>query len=293
MKQMAMIVILLALLVACAPQQTTDLYSSAYANQATADAARALAEMQTGMLTATSQAPVMHITETAAALTVGMTQSSINATATAIHWTPTVTATATPDFTATVGAAQASANSTQMANAAALDDLGRERAEIINVFVAQLPRLAFLVALGVLAMGLTWISRRERYRPLTVDQRGNPIPVMDVVDGVVTDIDRSPNYQGAMSHNMLAQWARRRLGLPAQLPAITAERQDGVTQRDQMVDLATRGLLPSGNAPARKQLAGQAMMAYKPPTPRAAIEYREDGDVQNWVDEVETKLNRE
>ncbi len=101
MKQYAMIVILMATLTACASQPQADLYSAAYANQATADAARALAEMQTGMLTATAQAPVMHITETAAALTVGMTQSSIDATATAIQWTPTVTPTATPDFTAT------------------------------------------------------------------------------------------------------------------------------------------------------------------------------------------------
>jgi hypothetical protein len=97
---------------------------------------------------------------------------------------------------------------------------------------------------------------------VTVDARGNPIPIMDTVDGQVTDVDRNPNYRGGMRNDSIfEQWLRQKLLLPSPMPMLTAPRQDATTQRDQMVDLATRGLpgTPASGQATAKRLAGQEM----------------------------------
>jgi len=86
------------------------------------------------------------------------------------------------------------------------------------------------------------------------------LPVLNIVDGTYTDIDRSPNFQGQLKAGLINRWAETKLNLPPLLPAITAERQDAVTERDQMIDLATRGLPGEQKSEARKQLAGQEMI---------------------------------
>ena len=53
------------------------------------------ARYQEDLMTITAQAPIVHITETAAALSVQGTQNSINMTSTAVLWTPTPSLTPT------------------------------------------------------------------------------------------------------------------------------------------------------------------------------------------------------
>jgi hypothetical protein len=257
----------LLLLTACvsAPAGSPDLYSDAVSSRSTADAALQQAQAQELFLTATAQAPIIRITETAAGLVYQQQMWSATAqsvqgtqvsamTQTAMAWTPTPNATQTAVFV------MLAAEGTQIANNTERDKLALERQRDINDFKAKLPAYSFAIVVLVLAIVLMFVSRRERYRPIPVDTRGNPMPMLDVVEGTATDVDRNPNYRSDLRDDLVKQWLRRRLDLPPLLPEITAKRQDETTQRDQLLDLGTRGL-PGGtqNQSAAKRLAGQEM----------------------------------
>lgn len=259
--------LLLVLTIAsCAPAGSQDLYGSANSNQLTANAALLLAQYQRDALTASAQAPIVHITETAAALVVQAAQAqSTNAAAiqtqaggwtqTAQWWTPT------PNATGTAGFALLAAQQTQVANQAIRDNLQLEREQYTNNFWAILPGISFAIVAGVLIMGVIWVARRERYKPAKVDARGNLLPMFDFVEGTITDPDRMPNYRGNMHEGLWEQWLRQKLNLPPLLPEVTSKRQDEMTQRDQLVDLASRGLPEPGSSKREvKKLAGQEMM---------------------------------
>lgn len=279
-KMRFVIVLFIALLLsACAessrygtPQatQTPELYVEAVQIRATADAANDEAVLREQFLTATAQAPIIQITQTAAAVSINATQQSVSMTATAAYFTPTPSQTATPNFTATVGAAQASAYSTQIAYNTERDALQLDRERALNEFYKFVPMLVFVILVGVLLLALVWVARRERYRAVQVDQRGAPLPIMDVVDGTITSIDRSPNYRAETGENMLRQWLRQKLNLQPLLPPITADRQDKVTERDQVVAMVVRGAPGTVSSPiARKQAASAVMLS------------RQGGDLQN------------
>ncbi len=262
-------VFLLLLLAACAtpgPAASPDLYSNAVSNRATADAAIQQAQFQERFLTASAEAPIVHITETAAGMAIQQqywtsTAQSVQSTETAaltqtaMAWTPTPNATTTAVFV------MAAAEATQIANNIERDTLELQRQQAINDFKGKLPAYSFVIVVLVLAIILMVVMRRERYRPVPVDARGNPLPMLDVVEGTATDVDRSPNYRSDLKDNLIKQWLRKKLELPPLLPEVTAKRQDETTQRDQLLDLGTRGLPGSavGSAAARR-LAGQEMM---------------------------------
>lgn len=279
------VLFLLVVLSACAPAvPQQDLYVDAQNARATADSAQDLAEFQERFLTATAEAPIIHITETAAGLS---QQSTVTAealayqqqywtataqsvqetqtaamTATAMAWTPTPNATSTAVFAAL------NAEGTQIANNVKRDNLELERQEISNQFWASVSGLTWaffaLVAVAILAM---WM-RLRRYKPAQVDGRGNPLPELDVVEGIWSDPDRMPNYVGGT----------RREDMKA-LPAVTADRQDAVTQRDQLTDLATRGLPNDPTQRERKKLAGQeAMNQLGAPSLESRFKILDDGN---------------
>ena len=238
----------LMLLAACVPMETptNDLYADAQSSRAT----MIVAEQD---LTSTAGAPITNITETAAALIVAQTKNSIDGTSTAILWTPTpsqtptITPTPTPNATATLTFAQLEADRQKIFNDTQRDNLELERQRSMNTFWAVLPGIVFAIVAVVLILGLIWLARREQFRPVPVDPRGNLLPIMDYVNGTVTDVDRAPNYLSGTT----------RKDLPA-LPAVTSSRQDGVTERDQTVDLITRGLPSSGaSQPERKKIVQQ------------------------------------
>lgn len=265
-KRLFLLLLLTLLLAGCV--SNPDLYSSAQANRARADEALRLAQLQEAALTATGQAPIIRITETAAALMVqntqaaatsvsGMTTQTASYAQTAAWWTPTPNATSTAVFV------QSQAEAAAVANQTIRDNLQLERERYTNDFWAIVPGLSYAIVGGVLVLALVWVSRRERYRPVPVDARGNPLHMMDVLDGTITDSDNNPNYRGQLSESLKGlafELLRRKLALPQLLPGITAERQDATKQRDQLLDLATRGL-PAGtqNQAAQKKLAGQEM----------------------------------
>jgi len=242
-----------------AARQTSQAYSAQeefYNQQSTATSVA---------LTEIAYAPIMQMTQTSAAFamqqqfwtsTAQSVQSTETAamTRTAMAWTPTPNATQTAVFV------MLAAEATQIANNTERDKLELQRQQDINDFKGKLPAYSFVVLVLVLTIVLTWVTRRERYRPVPLDARGNPQPLLDVVEGTITDPDRNPNYRGELRDDLFKQWLRRKMKLPPLLPEITAKRQDETTQRDQLLDLGTRGL-PGGtqNQTAAKRLAGQEM----------------------------------
>lgn len=264
---LVLLVILLAV-VSCAPavpynqMPGNDLYSSANSSRMTADALLRQAQWQEQALTASAQAPVIRITETAAALAVQATQAQSTSVAAQQTQAGAMTQTAvwftaTPNATGTLDALALSAAQTQTT-------LNLQREQDNNDFKGKLPAYSFVIVVLVLAIVLMLIIRRSRYQTMKTDARGNVLPVLDIVDGVVTDSDRNPNYKGSTSNDwmirILAHIVKKKWGVDLMLPEITAARQDAVTFRDQLMDLATRGLpAPSKSEDARKAKAGELM----------------------------------
>src|SRR6266498_5335092 len=126
--------LLVAAVAACTPavpydqMPRGDLYTGANGNRMTAAAALQQAQWQEQALTATAGAPIVHITETVAAMAIQQQYWTVTAqsiqetqiaaqTQTAMSWTPT------PNATSTAAFALLNAQSTQMANQAIEDNL--------------------------------------------------------------------------------------------------------------------------------------------------------------------------
>lgn len=264
------ILFLLVFLASCV-SAPADLYGGASSSRMTAGAALQQAQWQEQMLTATAGAPIVHITETAAAMAIQATQAQSTSvagvqtqmgamTATAIWWTPT------PNLDSTATVAALNSQSTAIANQAIRDNLQLAREQVMNEFWAKVPGYVFVIVVLLLLIGVMQFVRRNRYQAAKVDARGNVLPLLDIVEGSFTDMDRSPNHRGSVSNDVLVRvltwWVEKKLGMPPQLPAVTTQRQDATTERDQMIDLATRGLPGSGpsDSKERQKLAGQQVM---------------------------------
>jgi hypothetical protein len=268
MRKLMIVLFVLLILAACAPavpynqMPGNDLYGGANGSRMTADAALRQAQWQEQAMTATAAAGIAPMTQTSAALAVAGTQAASTSTAgvqtqaaaatqTAIWWTPT------PNLTATLDAIAIEAAQTQTT-------LLLEREKQNNEF----NRLKGPIALVLAALMAVWvmmlITRRQRFQAAKVDARGNVLPILDVVEGTVTDPDRNPNYKGSMSSDwkirILAHWVKKNWGVELMLPEVTAQRQDAVTFRDQMIDLAVRGLpAPSKSEDSKKAKVGEMM----------------------------------
>ena len=276
-KKTVALVTFLLVLVACAPAvpynqmpgQGGDLFSSAQNNRQLAAEAVRQAELAEAALTATAQAPIVNITATAAALVVQATQAQQTnvaavqtqagaMSATAVWWTPT------PNFDATNTVAVMNAQNTAIANQVIRDNLQLQREIQNNEWNRLVGPIVLLFSAVLILLAAIHYMRRTRFQSMQTDARGNLLPVIDIVEAVATDVDRNPNYQGSVSRDLLvrilAHIVEKRLGVRL-LPEITAERQDATTERDQMIDLATRGLPgPSSDTREQKKLAGQQMM---------------------------------
>lgn len=244
------------------PQQ--DLMVSAENARLTAEAAQKIAESQSRYLTATAEAPIIRITETAAAFALEQqywtaTANSVKSTETAAMtqtaqaWTPT------PNATSTVVFAMVDAQVKQLANDVERDNLELERQRKNNEFWRLMPGISFaVIALMAIMFGFVYV-RGQRYKPAAVDERGNVLPIIDVVDGQVTDVDRNPNFKATLGNGIFERLVEKRLQLPPAVPPVTAERQDAATERDQMVDLAIRGLPSQVGNSDRKKVAEQTV----------------------------------
>ena len=275
-----------------APQ---DLLVSAENARLTADAAQQLAESQARYLTATAEAPIIRITETAAAFAMEQaywtaTAQSVSSTETAAMTHTAAAWTPTPNATQTAGFAVLNAQGTQIANTLERDRLALERQQKNNEFYRIAPGIALGMAAFAIALLLTLYTRKQRYQPAQVDARGNILPILDVVDGTVTDVDRNPNHQGRLDQGLTRRWIESRLQLPAATPEITKERQDAATERDQMIDLATRGL-PTQKDEGRKRIAaGEMTKQLSAPNLQNRFKLLDDGSNLDVIDGEITKV---
>lgn len=222
-----MMICALVVLAGCAPvatAQVADPYVLVAQAQRTAEAAQNKADYYSGVMTFTAQAPIVAITQTSAAMAFMQTQVSVNYTATAMAWTPTIVPSATPNAMATVQMAQAQMQATVAANDAELSNKAVERAESTNFIRSISVYVIGLVGLVMLAMfAVTW-AKRLAVLTVPVDERGRHAQFVDVIEGVAVDMGRAAN--GAMS--------LRGKDLAKLLPVISAERQNETTARAQV-----------------------------------------------------------
>lgn len=243
---MKRLMILIALfLAACGPATVNGVDPYVAAEQARREAAAAQdkARFYETQLTATSQAQIVVITQTSAAFAMIQTQSAYQYTATAMAWTPTPVPTSTPNAAATLVMANAIAQATQLENDTQLNNLKVERQRLSNKFwAAALP--IFLIVI-LLAIGYSAITfSRERRKQVLASADGDTNKIMDRVTGEIIDMDANPNYTTgipeSLARQIFVQWMERTYGFQPQHPRITAERQDTVKARDQMIDMKTR-----------------------------------------------------
>lgn len=215
--------LILFLLTACVPSATVN---PAYE----LERAKVQAQYYEAQLTATAQAPILEVTRAAAALEMTVqvqnlqgTQTAIPLTSTAQMWTPTVTPTPTINVTGTLAVEQMNAEVETMR-------LETERQQATNSALAVAPYfMGFFVFALALFFGYVGVKRFSVVPTPIHERTGKPVPMISVLDGVVSDIDRAPNGMAVMSRKYVLS-----------LPAPTAERQDQVTARAQGVDLQTR-----------------------------------------------------
>lgn len=247
MKKIFMLIICVGLCSACAPATPIisapvfDPNLSALQSQQTANAAQDQAQIFAQMATGTAQAPIIAITQTAAdfamqqayaqATSTAAAQTQVAAyTSTAQSWTPTPNATTTAVF------AQSYAEATQIANKAIEDNNRIERQKTNTVFYPVLLTVFFLA----IAYAAITYSREKRQRPIERDENGKTKPVMDIVTGEYVDLNASPNYSHkdvSIAEQMFVQWMQKKYGFVPMRPQITAERQDSVKEREQVIEV--------------------------------------------------------
>lgn len=245
MKHYFLLAALALLLASCGPATVNgvDPYLAAEQARNEAEAAQDKAKFYETQLTATSQAQTVVITQTSAAFTMMQTQGAYKYTATAMAWTPTPVPTATPNAAATLIMANAIAQATQLENDTQLNNLKVERQRISNNFwAAALPIFLIVILLAVGYFAITF--SRERRKQVLESAEGDTSKIIDRVSGEIIDMDANPNYttgiQESLVRQIFVQWLEQKYGFQPQHPRITAERQDAVKVRDQMIDLKTR-----------------------------------------------------
>ena len=263
---------ILVFLTACAappaqvvyPTRTPDpiqAYVDANSSQGTAVAAIATADYFSNQLTATVETrnltatqQVMDLQSTQQAGNIQSTERAWNATTTedSIQSTTIASGTASAvaqqsiwtqraiDITATADIAAVQAFATAQYSIARTQELTLERETMMNQVRAVVPWAMLVITFVILAI---FFRHWTRVRVIQRDPRGDAPLLLDVVDGVAYDADRSPTSTAGFQREDLKR-----------LPLFSTEDHTQTAARDQMLDLATRGL-PGTNQ--RKGLSKQ------------------------------------
>jgi hypothetical protein len=136
------------------------------------------------------------------------------------------------DITATADTASVQAFATEQYGIARTEELSLKRKELVNNVAAVVPWMSLICIFAVLVVVLI---RWSRVRIIQRDPRGDAPLLLNVVDGVAYDFDRHPTSTGGLQREDIKL-----------LPKFSASDHTQTTARDQMLDLATRGL-PSTN----------------------------------------------
>jgi hypothetical protein len=212
-------------------------YIDANASKGTAVAAVATAEYFSSQLTATVETRNQIGTQQAMQSQALATERAWNATSTADAILATGTASAVAqqaiwtqramDITATADSAAVQAFATQQYAQARSNELSIQRKEMMNSVAAVVP---WGVGVGTLVIALLVLVRWSRVRIIQRDPRGDAPLLLNVVDGVAYDFDRHPTSTGGLQREDIKL-----------LPKFSASDHTQTAERDQMLDLATRG----------------------------------------------------
>lgn len=219
-----------------------QVYVDANSSQGTAVAAIATADYFSNQLTATAEARNQTATQQALQIQAQATERAWNATSTAdsIQSTSIASGTASAvaqqaiwtqramDITATADNASVQAFATKQYSIARTEELSLERKELMNNVAAITPWTMLIIIFISLAV---FFKRWTRVRIIQRDPRGDAPLLLDVVDGMAYDADRNPTSTGGLQREDIKL-----------LPQFSASDHTQTTARDQMVDLATRGL---------------------------------------------------
>ena len=251
------------LLTACAaptqtiyPSYTPDpiqAYVDANASKGTAIAAVATAEYFSMQLTATVESRNQIGTQQAMQSQAQATERAWNATSTADSAQSAVIAIGTAsavaqqaiwtqhamDITATADSASVQAFATQQYSKARSEELSIRRKEMMNTVAAVVP---WSISVGTFVVMTIVSFRWSRVRIIQRDPRGDSPLLLNVVDGVAYDFDRHPSSTGGLQREDIKL-----------LPKFSASDHTQTTERDQMLDLTTRGFQNS----ARRRPAPQ------------------------------------
>lgn len=190
-------------------------------------------------------------------------------TVTAQSWTPTPSLTPVPTATPTITfTPTVNATGTMLVERmnAEIAEMNREaqRAEWTNRFWAIITPLLIVLAVVLLVIGIAYAAITiSRSRDIQVIERGeNDAPlIVSRSRRQVIDMDANPNYRAGFDESMLRQafahWLREQFGVEPVVPQITAERQDMVKSRDQMIDMKSRTKVST--AAVQKLLEGQGL----------------------------------
>ena len=235
------------------PTRTPDpiqAYVDANASKGTAIAAVATAEYFSMQLTATVETRNQIATQqefslqaTQQAASILATERAWNATSTADSAQSAVIATGTAsavaqqaiwtqhamDITATADNASVQAFATQQYSKARSEELSIRRKEMMNTVAAVVP---WSISVGTFVVMVVVLFRWSRVRIIQRDPRGDSPLLLNVVDGVAYDFDRHPTSTGGLQREDIKL-----------LPKFSASDHTQTTERDQMLDLATRGSL--------------------------------------------------
>jgi hypothetical protein len=259
------------------PTHTPDpiqAYVDANASRSTAVAAIATAEYFSMQLTATVEARNQIATQqefslqaTQQAAGILATERAWNATSTADSVQAAVIATGTAsavaqqaiwtqramDITATANSASVQAFATQQYSKARSEELSIRRKEMMNTVAAIVP---WSISVGTFVVMVVVSFRWSRVRIIQRDPRGDSPLLLNVVDGVAYDFDRHPTSTGGLQ--------RQDIKL---LPQFSASDHTQTTERDQMLDLATRGF---PNAVRRRPAPQEPVRNLLPHAPSSA-----------------------
>jgi len=243
MKKISLLVMWLASwLVACggqpsvvSVQPTVDPFVALESAQRTSEALQDEADFYARQLTATAEAPIVAITQTVAAFAMQQVYADATSQASMMTQTAAMTQTAqswtaTPNLTATMAVLELSATAQVMANDVEKNNLSVEQMKSTNMIRAAVPYVIGFILLFVVVMFGIVVALRLSTKPTPLQENGVPHPMINVIDGTWSTLDKSVN--GTIGLNK---------GFVAQLPAITPERQDVVTNRAQLIDMQTRG----------------------------------------------------
>jgi hypothetical protein len=231
----------LFLLSACAPAvplvngQPADVYGTSVAldlqlqasNQFLTGTAQADYQNQIVPITVTAAAAQVSAQETQAAF--AMEQARAAATSTAAIQTQISAVTVTAQSWTPTPNAPATATQEAFLMIVAANERENERARSTNNLLAMAPYVVGFLLLFASVMAAIMLIKKNSFVPNPIDSFGKPQPMLSTFDNIAWDIDRAAN--GVIVADR--KWV-------ADLPAITAVRQDAVTEHAQRVDLATR-----------------------------------------------------